>query len=158
VTINSRRWVLYVAVIFFVLLYVMIKSFETAVSSSAAKGALSLVVFVVAALGIIVHRILAMTEMKAGYCRVDVMVTGRWLLDPEKRFTEWRYGVGRAVQWDLRGLWRLDDHGAPVREPDFGVLPPGHYPSPNRPGSFEYWTGEVWMYRYRPWPMARRNK
>ncbi len=158
VTINSNRWLCCVVGFFVVTLYLMIKSFDTAVSSSAAKGVISLAVLVVSVLGMIVYQALVMTEMEAGYCRIDIMVTGRGRWDPENRFTEWRYGVARAAQWDLRGLWRLDVHGSPVREPDFGVLPPGHYPSPNRPGSFEYWTGEAWMYRYRPWPTEHRNK
>jgi hypothetical protein len=155
VTINSRRWLLCVAVVFMVLLYVMIKSFDTAISSSATKGTLSLAVFVVLASGMSVQRFLLMREINAGYCRIDTMVLGV-LWDPEKRFTAHRYGV-RGAPWDVRGLWKLDDHGAPVRKPDFSVLPPGHYPSPNRPGSFEYWTGAAWMYRYRPWPTSRQK-
>ncbi|WP_158630709.1 hypothetical protein [Nocardioides daphniae] len=36
-----------------------------------------------------------------------------------------------------------------VSPPDPSVLPPGHYPSPNRPGQLEMWTGAAWMYDYR---------
>ena len=92
-----------------------------------------------------VHRVVVWREIRAGYCRMDSMVV---LLsrDPERRFPASRM---RGAPWDLRGLWRLGDDGSPTREPVAGVLAAGHYPSPNRAGQLELWTGVAWAYRYR---------
>jgi len=83
-------------------------------------------------------------EITAGYCRIDYMVM-LFSRDPEYRFPANRM---RGAPWDLRGLWRLADDGSVVVEPDRSVLPPGLYPSPNRPGQLELWTGSAWAYRY----------
>ncbi|VXC29108.1 hypothetical protein [Nocardioides sp. AX2bis] len=84
-------------------------------------------------------------ELQAGYCRLDHMVAS-FARDHEVRFPA--SGM-RGAPWDLQGLWRLDDAGSVQRAPVPHVLPPGHYPSPNRPGELELWTGEVWAYLYR---------
>ena len=59
-------------------------------------------------------------------------------------------GTGHRAPWDYSGLWVLDRLGRTVvSEPNRSVDPPGFYPSPNRPGEFELWTGLVWSGRYR---------
>ncbi len=84
-------------------------------------------------------------EVAAGYRLVEWR-SGGWGRDPEGRFGE---GMGfKAAPWDLRGLWHLDAGGKVLAEPDRSVLPPGRYPSPNRPGEMELWSGAVWMYGY----------
>lgn len=85
-------------------------------------------------------------EVAAGY-RLAKWRAGTWGGDPERRYPA---GKGMAAApWDLRGLWFLDERGGVVAEPDRSVLPPGMYPSPNRPGELEMWTGRGWMYNYR---------
>jgi hypothetical protein len=47
-------------------------------------------------------------------------------------------------------LWVLDGStGAVVSPPVADADPPGLYPSPNRPGAMELWTGVVWSGNYR---------
>lgn len=88
--------------------------------------------------------VLLWVEIMAGYCRIEYMVA-LFSRDPQNRFPASRM---RGAPWDLRGLWRLADDGSVVREPDRTVLPPGLYPSPNRQGELELWTGCAWAYRY----------
>lgn len=85
-------------------------------------------------------------EVAAGYRLVEWRA-GTWGRDPDGRFAA-STGL-MAAPWDLRGLWHLDARGDVVAPPDPSVLPPGHYPSPNRPGQLEMWTGAAWMYDYR---------
>lgn len=106
---------------------------------------------VVAAVGLVVVAVLLRrlrsimwAEIQAGYCRMDYMVA-LFSRDPEYRFPANRM---RGAPWDLRGLWRLAEDGSVAAEPDRSVLPPGHYPSPNRPGELELWTGLAWAYGY----------
>ncbi len=62
-------------------------------------------------------------------------------------------GVGRRAPWNYAGLWVLDGTGREVvSAPDPDLDPPGFYPSPNRSGAFELWTGAVWSGRYRASP------
>ncbi len=51
--------------------------------------------------------------------------------------------------WDYRGVWVLDPHGRVLSPPDRSVEPPGFYPSPDKPGALELWTGVVWLAHYR---------
>jgi hypothetical protein len=61
--------------------------------------------------------------------------------------------AGRRPPWDYTGLWVLDGRGQRViSAPDPNADPPGFYPSPNRRGALELWTGVVWSGRYRPDP------
>ena len=56
---------------------------------------------------------------------------------------------GRAT-WDYSGAWVLDGTTGAVRSaPNPEREPPGFYPSPNRPGALELWTGAAWAGRYR---------
>jgi hypothetical protein len=60
-----------------------------------------------------------------------------------------RPALGRAA-WDYSGAWVLDGRTGAVRSaPDPEQEPPGFYPSPNRPGALELWTGAEWAGRYR---------
>jgi hypothetical protein len=57
--------------------------------------------------------------------------------------------LGRAA-WDYSGAWVLDGTTGAVRSvPDPEREAPGFYPSPNRPGALELWTGAAWAGRYR---------
>lgn len=58
--------------------------------------------------------------------------------------------TGHRTPWDYRGIWTLDRTGSTVvSPPDRNVDPPGYYPSPNRAGAFELWTGVAWSGHYR---------
>lgn len=60
------------------------------------------------------------------------------------------------VEWDYSGIWVLDVTGGVISAPDHRTDPPGYYPSPNRPGEFELWTGHAWAGDYRPEAAQRR--
>lgn len=49
-----------------------------------------------------------------------------------------------VVGWVWDGVWVLTSAGSVVSGPDPNVDPPGLYPSPNRPGQLELWTGSQW--------------
>ena len=53
------------------------------------------------------------------------------------------------IPWDYRGIWVLASDGRVLSAPDPSVEPPGFFPSPNRPGSYELWTGSAWYGTYR---------
>lgn len=59
---------------------------------------------------------------------------------------------GHRVPWEYSGTWVLDNTGAIVSEPEPSNDAPGLYPSPNRPGALELWTGAVWSGDYRDPP------
>jgi hypothetical protein len=110
-------------------------------------GALGLI-----CLGLIVFRFWAdvgkrsLQEFQSGYTTF-VMQYGAFGWGEGRR---WK-GIGRRPPWDYSGLWVLDGAGnRVVSAPDANFDPPGLYPSPNRPGSMELWTGVVWSGRYRP--------
>jgi len=145
VTLNSRRLLLGTVVVSFGCLVVLLTLVSRVELPGWAYGlAATAGVALVAAL-LLVHRRVTWLEIQAGYCRMDVMVA-LFSRDPEHRFPASRM---RGAPWDLRGLWRLADDGTVVRAPVEGVLPPGRYPSPHRPGQLELWTGEAWAYLYR---------
>ncbi len=50
-----------------------------------------------------------------------------------------------VVGWVWDGVWVLTSAGDVVSAPDPAVDPPGFYPSPNRPGQWELWTGSQWI-------------
>ncbi|MFC7360940.1 hypothetical protein [Nocardioides astragali] len=96
--------------------------------------------------GILVTSRLQLREFEAGYARIELMIgsaVGRRI-----RF-QGAAGVASGPEWDLRGLWLLDRHDRPVRPPVEGVMPPGYYPSPSRPGQLEYWTVRDWTEAYQ---------
>lgn len=76
-------------------------------------------------------------------------------------------GVGRSEHswgevgppWNYDGVWVLNRKFAVKSTPNPLADPPGYYPSPNRPGCWELWTGEVWSgaYRDEPWPVAAQR-
>lgn len=84
-------------------------------------------------------------EIAHGYTTLKLEFGGFWLGEGRRwpRF-------GHRAPWDYSGLWVLDGAtGAVESEPDREVDPPGLYPSPNRPGALELWTGVVWSGHYR---------
>lgn len=91
-------------------------------------------------------------ELRHGYTTV-VLVFGSFWMPGERR--RWKGAHDRAP-WDYRGVWVLDGTGRRVlRAPDLSVEPPGFFPSPHRPGSWELWTGVVWSGHLRPPPGDR---
>lgn len=87
-------------------------------------------------------------EYAAGYTYVDdaVMTYGV----PLSKLYKVQNQAGPAGhQWNFRGLWKLNYNGSANRPPVEGVLPIGYYPSPNRQGEFEYWTGAEWMGKFK---------
>jgi hypothetical protein len=87
-------------------------------------------------------------EFERGYTTFVMQYGGFWWGEGRR----WE-GVGRRAPWDYSGLWVLDGAGRQVvSAPDLNVDPPGFYPSPNRRGALELWTGVVWSGRYRPDP------
>ncbi|MBM6402815.1 hypothetical protein JQN72_00965 [Phycicoccus sp. CSK15P-2] len=86
-----------------------------------------------------------MRELHTGYATftLDVGEFRPGLRRP-KRGLSYAFGEGGAVAWDFSGCWVLDRRtGAVVGRPAPGRLPPGLYPSPDRPG-FETWSGTEW--------------
>jgi hypothetical protein len=84
-------------------------------------------------------------ELAHGYTTLTLRFGGFWGGEGRRR-----PGLGRRVPWDYSGVWVLDGQTGAVRsEPDPEREPPGFYPSPNRPGVLELWTGAVWAGRYR---------
>jgi hypothetical protein len=78
-------------------------------------------------------------ELSAGYTTLvlqfGALRTGGW---------RWQH-----LPWDYRGTWALDDCGAALTRPDPALDSPGYYPSPNRKGSYELWTGATWAGLFR---------
>jgi hypothetical protein len=59
--------------------------------------------------------------------------------------------------WDFAGTWVLNRNGTQViSAPNPDVDAPGFYPSPNRPGSLELWTGGDWFGKFREYPAPLR--
>ena len=81
-----------------------------------------------------------LAELAAGYVTTTFHQGLFWFVD--------RPGptVGNdVVGWVWDGVWVLDSSGSVVSPPDRDVDPPGMYPSPNRPGQLELWTGAQWI-------------
>ena len=79
-------------------------------------------------------------ELDAGYATFRPAFGGFWRTRQASRPT-----LTYQEPWDFRGTWQLSSTGAVVGPPpDRSVLAPGFYPSPNRPGSLELWTGAAW--------------
>lgn len=83
-------------------------------------------------------------ELSRGYTTL-VLEYGMFTSTGDRRWqsTSWR------VPWDYSGVWVLDGQGRVVKPPQPGSEPPGFYPSPNRPGEDELWTGAAWSGQYR---------
>ena len=80
-----------------------------------------------------------LAELAAGYVTTTFYQGLFWMVN----------GLGpRAgddvVGWVWDGVWVLNSAGGVVSAPDPDVDPPGFYPSPNRTGQFELWTGSQW--------------
>ncbi len=56
-----------------------------------------------------------------------------------------------SIEWDWRGTWVLNGADEVVSAPSDELDPPGVYPSPDRDGLLELWTGHEWAgYYYDP--------
>lgn len=86
-------------------------------------------------------------ELRHGYATLNLAMGQFWV----GALRKWR-GYGPRVPWDLRGAWLLRSDGTVIRQPDRTVTPPGLYPSPNRRGRWEVWSGIVWTGEYKPTP------
>ncbi len=86
-----------------------------------------------------------LAELAEGYTTLT-FVFGSLVRYPYRRH---RYGDESRVPWDYRGLWVLGSDGRVKSAPDATVEPPGFYPSPNRPGAWELWTGATWAGQFR---------
>lgn len=81
-------------------------------------------------------------ELGAGYTTLPVTIGTFWGVNR-------REGVNYAEPWDFRGTWVLDGRGAIRSTPQRDVDPPGLYPSPERPGELQVWTGKAWARKFR---------
>jgi hypothetical protein len=84
-------------------------------------------------------------ELAHGYTTLQLEFGGFWVGEGRRwpRF-------GHRPPWDYSGVWVLDGStGAVISEPNPDADAPGLYPSPNRPGAMELWTGVVWSGNYR---------
>jgi hypothetical protein len=81
-------------------------------------------------------------ELTAGYTTLP-MLGAFWGLNPR------RAGGNYMEPWDFRGVWVLDGGGEVRSAPDRTVDPPGLYPSPDRPGQLQVWTGVEWARKFR---------
>lgn len=83
-------------------------------------------------------------ELELGYTTLQLVV-GAFTLTVERRW----YTIDFGLPWSYEGIWVLDNNGKVLSEPNRDVDPPGFYPSPNRPGMFELWTGKAWSNQFR---------
>ncbi len=87
-------------------------------------------------------------ELRHGYTTFQ-MVFGLLGFGEGRRWRE----TGHRAPWDYSGLWVLDHKTGSVKQaPNLDVDAPGFYPSPNREGWLELWTGVVWSGQYRKYP------
>lgn len=86
-------------------------------------------------------------EFAAGYTYFDTAVM-TYGIPLSKLFKVQNQAGPAGYNWNLRGLWKLNNDGSVNRAPVEGVLPIGYYPSPSKQGEFEYWTGADWMGKY----------
>ncbi len=80
-----------------------------------------------------------LAELQLGYTTTR-FVHGRWWFAPAP---DAPITLGK-IQWDWSGTWVLAEDGTVVSAPSPDADPPGLYPSPNRPGAVELWTGHQW--------------
>ena len=85
-----------------------------------------------------------LAELACGYTTLT-WVFGGVTPTVDRRFR----GTDSRVPWDYRGVWVLSGDGRVLSVPDPSVEPPGFFPSPNRPRSYELWTGSAWYGLYR---------
>jgi len=81
-------------------------------------------------------------ELGAGFTTLPLTVGAFWGVNR-------REGANYMEPWDFRGVWVLDGHGEVRSAPDPAVDPPGLYPSPERPGQLQVWTGRTWARKFR---------
>jgi hypothetical protein len=92
----------------------------------------------------------AVEEFNAGYTTLVLTFGGFWF-GANRR---WQ-GAGHRTPWDYSGTWVYSEDGTRiVSAPDGRTVSPGFYPSPNKRGSLELWTGIAWSGNYRPDPSS----
>lgn len=84
-------------------------------------------------------RRILLAELAAGYVTTTFSQGQFWYVDTPG--PKWGKGL---MAWNWDGTWVLNRAGDVVSESDPDVEPPGMYPSPNRPGHLELWTGTQW--------------
>ena len=111
-------------------------------------GPLLLVVGALAVFALLVVRLRArvgdafLDELAAGYTTLPLIGGAFWGVNARGR-------LNYQEPWDFRGVWVLDGGGGVLSAPDRDVDPPGLYPSPERPGQLQVWTGTVWARKFR---------
>jgi hypothetical protein len=85
---------------------------------------------------------LFLEELGDGYTTLPLTVGAFWGVNR-------RGHANYQEPWDFRGVWVLDGSGGVRSAPDRAVDPPGLYPSPERPGQLQVWTGTVWARKFR---------
>ena len=101
----------------------------------------------------------AAADVCAAACGYTIRRWGRAVLDEATAgytttpFDLGRFWIGAApeapwtvgwIGWDFSGLWVMAPDGTVKASPRPERDPPGVYPSPNRPGEWELWTGSQW--------------
>lgn len=81
-------------------------------------------------------------ELAAGYTTLPLTAGAFWGVNG-------RAGANYQDPWDFRGVWVLDGSGVVRSTPDREVDPPGLYPSPERLGQLQVWTGTVWARKFQ---------
>jgi hypothetical protein len=90
-------------------------------------------------------------EFVHGYTTFEITFGTYWL-----GTGRYRPGNANRAPWDFSSLWLLEaSSGRVLRAPIYGSDPPGMYPSPNRQGIMELWSGLVWMGYFTQYPTAR---
>lgn len=107
------------------------------------------VIAVIAAVGR--FRRVLLSELGAGYVTCTFHQGLFWFVSsPGPTFGK------EITAWDWTGVWVLTSDGSVVSAPDLDADPPGFYPSPNRPGQLELWTGSQWTGVNAGGPAPRR--
>ena len=81
-------------------------------------------------------------ELGAGFTTLPLTVGAFWGVNRHE-------GANYMESWDFRGIWVLAGSGKVRSTPDRTVDPPGLYPSPERPGQLQVWTGMIWARKFR---------
>lgn len=93
-------------------------------------------------------------ELNAGYVTIKFIFGSLTSLKGPDRPLRWDYGNELRMPWDYRGVWHLNNRGEVLTAPDRAVDAPGFYPSPNRAGMLEFWSGCTWAASYRSYPQS----
>lgn len=88
-----------------------------------------------------------LAEFTEGYTTLTISHGSFWQIRPHPA------GANHHVPWDYSAIWVLTPAGDVRRPPQpHSALPPGLYPSVERPGEWELWTGSAWGRVWRDAP------